>query len=66
MGIWKRIERIKWIDRVSNEEVLDRIEESGKYSCKVEGRLYRLLLRVLYTVMDVSNFSAYTRGVWYF
>ncbi len=30
MWVWRRMERISWMDRVTNEEVLDRVQEKRK------------------------------------
>jgi len=31
MWIWRRMEKISWLDKVSNEEVLRRVNEDRKY-----------------------------------
>jgi len=29
MWIWRRMEKISWVDKISNEEVLQRVNETG-------------------------------------
>lgn len=45
--VWKRIGKIKWIDRMGNEEILIKLKERNafKYNPKVEGKRIEHVVR---------------------
>ena len=47
MGIWRRMEKISWVDKISNEEVPQRINETKTTLDKLRKRKHVWLGHVL-------------------
>ena len=47
MWIWQRMERISWVDKVSNEELLANVEEDRQIMKIIQQRQYHWIGHIL-------------------